>query len=121
MTTNEAQANSYTILSIMIVFGSLTRIRFGFRSSKSFISISFALHVDRELSPLKYKLVVVTLLREQIIRTSVFRGCEVLMEGVVLKENLIPLEMWDFDVILGMDWLSTHRVLVDYFTKKVVF
>ena len=29
--------------------------------------------------------------------------------------------MWHFDVILGMDWLSTHRALVDYFTKKVVF
>ena len=40
---------------------------------------------------------------------------------MVLKANLNSLEMYDFDVILGMDWLSTHRVLVDYFTKKVVF
>ena len=29
--------------------------------------------------------------------------------------------MWDFDVILGMDWLFTHRASVDCFTKKVVF
>ena len=29
--------------------------------------------------------------------------------------------MWDFDVILGMDWLSTHRASMDCFTKKVVF
>ena len=49
-----------------------------------------------------------TFLGGQIIRTSVFRDCEVLIEGVVLKENLIPLEIWDFDVILSMDWLSTH-------------
>ena len=35
--------------------------------------------------------------------------------------NLILLEMYDFDLILGMDWLSTHRVLVDCFTKRVVF
>ena len=39
----------------------------------------------------------------------------------MLKKNLIPLEMWDFDVILDMDWLSTHQASVDYFTKKVVF
>ena len=39
----------------------------------------------------------------------------------MLKANLIPLEIWDFNVILGMDWLSTHRALVDCFTKKVVF
>ena len=40
------------------------------------------------------------------MRTSVFKGCEVVVEGMVLKTNLIPLEMSDFDVILGMDWLS---------------
>ena len=79
------------------------------------------MHVGRELSPLKHKLVVTTLLGEQIIRTFIFKGCEILIEGVVLKANLIPLEMWDFDVILGMDWLSIHRVLVDCFTKKFVF
>ena len=31
-----------------------------------------------------------------------------MVDGVVLKENLITLEMHDFDVILGMNWLSTH-------------
>ena len=39
----------------------------------------------------------------------------------MLQENLIPLEMWDFDVILGMNWLSTNRLSMDCFTKKVVF
>ena len=44
-----------------------------------------------------------------------------LVEDVVLKVNLIPLEMYDFDVILGMNSLSTHRAFVDCFTKNVVF
>ena len=39
----------------------------------------------------------------------------------MLKANLISLEMSDFDVILGMDWLSNHRVSMDCFTKKIVF
>ena len=39
----------------------------------------------------------------------------------MLKAYLIPLEMWDFDVILSMDWLFTHRASVDYFIKKIVF
>ena len=75
----------------MIVFGSPAFVLFYSRSSKSFVSTSFALHVDRELSPIKHKLVVVTLMREQIIRTFIFKGCEVLIEGVMLKANLIPL------------------------------
>ena len=29
--------------------------------------------------------------------------------------------MYDFDVILGMDWLSTHQASVDCFIKKVIF
>ena len=62
-----------------------------------------------------------TPLGEQTIRTSMFKGCKILVEGVILKVNLILLEMWDFDVILGMDWSSTHRVPMDCFTKKVVF
>ena len=60
-------------------------------------------------------------LGEHIIHILVFKACEILIERVVLKENLILLEMWDFDVIMGMDRLSTHRALVDYFTNKVVF
>ena len=40
---------------------------------------------------------------------------------MVLKANLIPLEMWDFDVMLGTDWISIHCASMDYFTKKMVF
>ena len=62
-----------------------------------------------------------TPLGEQILHNSVFKAYEILINGVILKANLIPLEMYDFDVILSMDWLSTHRASMDYFTKKVVF
>ena len=55
------------------------------------------------------------------MRTFVLKGCEVVVEGIVLKANLIPLEMLDFDVILSMDWLSNHRASMNYFTKKIRF
>ena len=66
-------------------------------------------------------MIVTTPLGEQIFRTSVFKGYEILAEGVGLKANLISLEMYVFDVILGMDWLSTHHASMDCFTKKIVF
>ena len=43
------------------------------------------------------------------------------VEGVILKANLIPLKMTDFDVILEINWLSSHRASMDCFTKKIVF
>ena len=67
------------------------------------------------------KLVIMTHLGEQILHTSIFKGCEILVECVILNANLILLYMYDSDVILGMDWLSNHRALMDCFTKNIVF
>ena len=64
MTTDEAQVNPDTVTGIMIVFGILVRVLFDSRSSGSFVSSSFALHADRELSPLKSKLIITTPLGE---------------------------------------------------------
>ena len=35
--------------------------------------------------------------------------------------NFAVLDMQDFDVILGMDWLSANRASIDYSCKEVVF
>ena len=56
----------------------------------SFVSSSFALHVDRELTSLKSKLVVTTPLGERILNTLVFKGCEILVEDGV-KSQLNPV------------------------------
>ena len=103
MTTDEAQANLDSVTGIISVFGEPARVLFNFRASRSFISTSFALHANQELTPLKSKLIVTTPLGERILKTSMFKGCEVVVECMVLKANLILLEMSDFDVILGMD------------------
>ena len=52
---------------------------------------------------------ITTSLKEQIIKNSIFRVCEILIDDAVLEANVIPLEMYDVDVILDMDWLSTHH------------
>ena len=121
VTADEAQANPDSVTGTIFVFGEPARVLFDFGASRSFISTSFALHANRELTPLKSKLIITTPLGERIVRTSVFRGCEVVIEGFVLKANLIPLKMINFDVILGMDWLSNHRASVNCFTKEIRF
>ena len=103
MTSGEAQANPDTITCIMIVFDTPARVLFDTRSSQSFVSTTFALHANKELVSLKNKLIVNTPLGEQVLHTSIFKGCKVVVGGIVLKANLIPLKMFDFDVILGID------------------
>ena len=41
--------------------------------------------------------------------------------NVELFANLIILDMQDFDVILGMDWLSKYSATIDCRRKKVIF
>ncbi|KAL6219601.1 hypothetical protein ACLB2K_007360 [Fragaria x ananassa] len=50
----------------------------------------------------------------------VFRGCEVLVDGLSFEVDLIPLDIVEFDVILRMDFLEAHRAMIDCFRKVVV-
>ena len=75
MTVGEAQANLDTVIGTMFFFGTLGQVLFDFGSSRSFFRTLFALHVGQELTLLRNKLVVTMPLGEQILRTSVFKGC----------------------------------------------
>ena len=79
------------------------------------------MYVDRESSKLKHKLVITTSLRESILQNSVFRVFEILIDSVVLKMNLTSFGMYDFGIILGMDWLSTHQASMDFLARKLYF
>ena len=41
------------------------------------------------------------------------RGCELKISGTLLPVDLRIMDMSEFDVILGMDWLTTYRVVID--------
>ena len=44
-----------------------------------------------------------------------------LVKDVVMPTNLIPLNIVDFDVILGTDWLHYNRANIDCYGKAVTF
>ena len=41
------------------------------------------------------------------------RGCELEISGILLTVDLRVMDMSEFKVILRMDWLTTHRVVID--------
>ena len=47
------------------------------------------------------------------------RGCELEMSGILLTVDLWVMDMSEFDVILGMDWLTAHRVVIDCDRRRV--
>ena len=41
------------------------------------------------------------------------RGCELEISGTLLTVDLRIMDMSEFDVILGMDWLIAYRIIID--------
>jgi len=58
----------------------------------------------------------------ELVRTSsLCARLPVEVEGRMYKVNLICLPLQKLEVILGMDWLSTNRILIDCREKKLLF
>ena len=51
----------------------------------------------------------------------VYPGCPVIVENVVMPANFIPLDIVDFDVILGTYWLHYNHAKIDCYGKSVTF
>ena len=45
-------------------------------------------------------------------------GCELEISGTLLTVDLRIMDMSEFDVILGMDWLTTYRVVINCERKR---
>ena len=47
------------------------------------------------------------------------RGCELEISGTLLTVDLRIMDMSEFDVILGMDWPTAYRVVIDCERRRV--
>ncbi|KAA0036153.1 ty3-gypsy retrotransposon protein [Cucumis melo var. makuwa] len=79
------------------------------------------LHVGLEVEPLGSVLSVSTPSGEVLLSKEKIKACLVEIANHVLDVILLVLDMQDFDVILGMDWLSANHASIDCFGKEVVF
>jgi hypothetical protein len=61
-------------------------------------------------------------LREDINLLVVsYVGVGVTLSGYETEVDLVPLELHDFDIILGMNWLSKYKALIYCYAKTVTF
>ena len=58
-------------------------------------------------------------LGHSVIVNRVYRDCPIRIRESEFSGDLIELSFREFDVILGMDWLSRHQVVVDCRMKRV--
>ncbi|XP_070008646.1 uncharacterized protein [Nicotiana sylvestris] len=58
---------------------------------------------------------------DSVIAKQVYRGCKIVVYGRSTVADLIELDMVEFDIIMGMDWLASCHANVDCKAKIVRF
>ncbi|XP_070028750.1 uncharacterized protein [Nicotiana sylvestris] len=95
--------------------------RAGRGSMFSYVTSYFAINLGLEPEQLSEPYLVSTPVGESVKVTRVYRCCIVSVQGRNTKADLTELEMVDFDVIMGMDWLSSCYAMLDFHAKIVRF
>ncbi|XP_058208151.1 uncharacterized protein LOC131321160 [Rhododendron vialii] len=102
-----------------LLFNSFARVLFDSGASHSFIATSFVCALELYTESLDLPLSVETPLGGQSSLSRICKGCELVVCDHHFVFDFIVLDMSGFDLILGMDWLSTFHTTIDCFKRRV--
>ncbi|XP_027936140.1 uncharacterized protein LOC114191157 [Vigna unguiculata] len=120
MTGSKAAGAGY-LVGCCVISGKACCVLFDSRATHSFVLESCVRELGLPVCELLFDLVVSTPTSWLVRTSSVCARSPVEVEGRVYKVNLICFPLQGLDVILGMDWLSANRVLIDCREKKLLF
>ncbi|XP_073017883.1 uncharacterized protein [Primulina eburnea] len=92
---------------------------FDWGATHSFVSRRFAKKLKLEHDILSEPLRVATPASKTIETQKVYRNCEICINEQTFEVELIQLNMVEFDIILGMDWLAKNHAIVDCQKKEI--
>jgi hypothetical protein len=114
----EAQEAPDVVISMFLVNDTSAVVLFDSGASHSFISAAYVEKHNLPLALLRCQ-IIVSSPRGDMPARKLCLNVNIKIRGVDFVANLIVLESKSIDVILGMDWLSKHKVLIDCAKKFV--
>nr|GFA00221.1 zinc finger, CCHC-type, retrotransposon Gag domain protein [Tanacetum cinerariifolium] len=112
---------SGTILGTLYMYDRGVFVLFDTGSTHFVVLIAFYKHLKVPLIPLDNALSISTPMLNSVIISHEFRNYPLRVGDDIRFANLLPLEMSDFDIILGMDCLTEHRATIDCHSKCFIF
>ena len=119
VTQHEADAAPDMVTGIISILDHDAYTLVDLGATHSFASKPFLDRFQIEIQPLKGRMRVSLPVGDPLLADRVVRDSRVLIEGQEFPADLVTLDMRDFDVVLGMDWLSRHRATLDCYKEEV--
>ncbi|KAL8103922.1 hypothetical protein AgCh_028213 [Apium graveolens] len=88
-------------------------------ATRSFITESILDRLKYDAYPLEPNLIREVANQERVTVNRICPDCDLIIEGRHFPADLIHFKLGEFDVILGMDWLSNHEAEIECKSKKV--
>ena len=109
-----------SVIQVMLLLSRLwARVLFDSCASQSCIVASCVNVLGLKVESLEKPLHVNSPLGIRVRIDQICRDCELEISGILLMVDLQVMDISDFDVILGMDWLTAHRVIIDCDRRRV--
>ncbi|GJZ73995.1 putative reverse transcriptase domain-containing protein [Tanacetum coccineum] len=113
------QQNPNVVADTFLLNDHYACILFDSGAEKSFVSSAFTPFIDIAPTALNTSYEVELADGKVVSTNTVLRSCTLVLLNHVFKIDLLPTRLGSFDVIIGMDWLSYHRAVIDYY-KNIV-
>ena len=101
-------ANQSIIQGMFLLSRLWARVLFDSGTSHSFIAASCVNVLGLKVESLEKSLHMSSPLGTRVRIDKTCRDCELEISGILLTMDLQVMDMSNFDVILGMDWLTAH-------------
>ncbi|KAL8134563.1 hypothetical protein AgCh_009545 [Apium graveolens] len=119
MIVQDAMIDSDVITGTLSLNSVSANVLFDSGATKSFISRDFAHKLRLKADPLLEPLQVEIANHEVIPVNQIHPACELTIGEQSFSVDLIPFKLGEFDIILGIDWLSSNDAQIDCKGKKV--
>nr|GFA10584.1 putative reverse transcriptase domain-containing protein [Tanacetum cinerariifolium] len=121
ITEDHATKTSGTITGTLFIYGRAVFVLFDTGATHSVISSVFASSITTTPTLLDHVLCISTPMKDSVRITHVYRDLPLQFDDKIRVINALPLDMCEFDIILGMDWLTEHHAMIDCRSYRVIF
>ncbi|KAA3487608.1 DNA/RNA polymerases superfamily protein [Gossypium australe] len=89
-------------------------------STHSYIACNRTETVGVEFETIENEMTVLSPLGQLVKVSKLFRNVPLVVQGVTFLADLMELPFGEFDLILGMDWLTRHQATLDCTAKRMM-